>query len=142
MTKELKKRYRPTLQTDLSYDNGNCLAACISTLYDIEIGNIPDFEKTDKSKNWIFNFSAWLDENFNKFCVLIDLDLDYVFILRNSLTITEIQKNNREHAVITKGNKIIFDPQHIGETNLELTKEHNPLFLVIGDIYNKEDEDD
>ena len=122
----------PTLQTKFGKE-GNCLAACIATLYVVDIDKVP----TASDHTWDKEMSEWFSAKFNKFMIPLRLhDLDYN-IFGGSFIITIIDSDNPDverHAVITKGDKIVFDPMK-GVITKELKQESDPVYLVIGDMF-------
>ena len=128
--------YKPTLQTKFGKD-GNCLCACLATLFDVSIKDIPNF--ADSGKNWAKACSRWLKENFGKFAVEIQLhDLKHTEAFCDSFVIMTLDTKKPEvtefrHAVITKGANIIFDPLK-GEVEIPISEKINPVFLIICDV--------
>ena len=124
----------PILQTKFDKD-GNCLAACIATIYSVDIDSIPSLS----DHIWDKEISEWFAKQFNKFIIpmrLHDLE-DSVFNGSFVLTVINSENPNIErHAVITQGNKIVFDPM-LGVIDKELKQESDPVFLVIGDLINE-----
>jgi hypothetical protein len=133
----MKYRYKPILQTKFN-KNGNCLPACISTLFEININDVPYFG--EKEESWVVEFSRWLNEKSNKYAMLCKLgNMKDVSIFNNSMLITIINSNNPEverHAVISVKDRIIFDPM-TGEVEKIMKKEFNPTYVLIGDVLNE-----
>lgn len=46
----------PINQTKFGYPNGNCLAACLASIFEIPIDNVPDF---GNRSDWYDNFTIW-----------------------------------------------------------------------------------
>jgi hypothetical protein len=130
--------YNPTLQTKFDND-GDCLSACIATLFDIHINDVPWFAENDD--NWIFNLSDWMQKMFGKYVVSVKFNsVEQVNLLGDSLIITTIISPNPDverHAVITQKYRIIFDPMN-GPVNEIITEDHDATFLIIGDVRLKE----
>lgn len=126
--------FRPTLQTRFD-ERGNCLNACIATLFDVGIDEVPWFE--DENENWIFELSEWVQGKFGKYvCPVKFQSDDQAVLLGESLTIANIispNPNVERHAVITQNYRIVFDPM-CGEVDEPITDKHDATFLLIGDV--------
>jgi len=126
--------YNPTKQTTFN-TNGNCLSAVIATLFNVDISDIPVF--ADDEEHWSVELSKWMSRKFDKYVVPMKLaDPDDIFVFCDSLMITAINSPNPDvdrHAVITVGNKVVFDPM-TGECNYPLTDDMNATFMVVGDV--------
>ena len=129
-----KDFFRPTLQTRFD-EKGNCLNACIATLFDVGIDEVPCFG--DKNENWIFELSNWMRGKFGKYvCSVKFQGDDQAALLGESLTIAIINSPNpkvERHAVITQSYRIVFDPM-CGEVDEPITDKHDATFLLIGDV--------
>lgn len=130
----MQQFYKPTLQTRFGND-GNCLNACISTLFDVHIDDVPWFD--DDSENWIFELSEWLRDKFGKYIVSVKLFSDaQAELLGDSLVIANIispAKGVERHAVITQNYRIVFDPMS-GDVDKPITDDLDATFLIIGDV--------
>lgn len=132
--------FKPTLQTKFN-EEGNCLAACLVSLFeiDIDINDIPDFVLQDDNVDWFMNFGAWVAEHLNKFVISVAFNEYFgIELFRGSLLITSINSNCEHtdverHAVITKNQRIIFDPM-FGKVNRPLTSYLDPVFYIFSDI--------
>ena len=128
--------YSPTLQTKFDGE-GNCLSAVIATMFDVGIDDIPVFEDGD---NWASDLTTWMSGRFGKIAVQVKLPPEEETLLFNdSLVITTINSNNsmvERHAVISRGDKIIFDPM-VGDVDIEITEEMEPTYILIGDMRTK-----
>lgn len=126
--------YKPTKQTKFG-NKGNCLSAVVSTIFNIDIDDVPMF--ADDEMEWAFNFSVWMSEKFGKYVVPMKLGcIDDVHIFCDSMVITAINSDSPEikrHAVITRSDKIIFDPM-IGEVCKKIEDTMDATFMVIGDV--------
>jgi len=141
----LGDRPRPTGKTNMDYYNptkqttfdtgGNCLSAVIATLFDVKITDIPLF--ADDDEQWGVELSKWMARKFGKYIAPMKLaNPEDVFIFNGSLVITAINSPNpkvERHAVITRGDKIFFDPMK-GEVSRQITDDMDATFMVIGDV--------
>lgn len=79
---------------------GNCFAACLASLFDIPLKEIPAFEE---SKNWGCDFIDWIDKN----------NIDYTmhntppkgYAMANGISPRGIR-----HSVIVKDGRFFHDP--------------------------------
>ncbi len=128
--------YKPTLQTKFN-NEGNCLAACIATLFDVSIDDVPSDLDDDI---WHFQISEWFSVTLNKFMLLITLDSSgVVALLNHSLCIVAINSPNplvERHVVICQDELIVFDPM-VGEVSNPLLSSMEPTYLIIADIQMK-----
>lgn len=126
--------YKPTLQTTWG-KKGNCLNACIATLFDVDINDVPWFD--DDNENWIFDLSDWMRGRFGKYiCTVKFRSDDQSALLGDSLVIASIVSPNLDverHAVITQNYMIVFDPMN-GEVCEPITDKHDATFFLIGDV--------
>ena len=130
--------YNPTKQNTFGA-KGNCLSAVIATLFDVKISDVPVF--ADNEEYWTLELSKWMVKKFRKYIAPMKLaNQEDVFIFCGSLMITAINSTNPDverHAVITKKDRIIFDPM-VGEVNQLLSKDMDPTFMLIGDFIVKD----
>lgn len=64
---------KTVLQTKFGEPDGNCHAACVASILEIELDRVPNFY-ADTPARWDEVFSQWLVENFD--LQTIDLDVD------------------------------------------------------------------
>lgn len=126
--------FKPTMQTSFN-EEGNCLSACIASLFDVGINNVPFFD--DNDGEWVWKLSRWMGEKFGKFLIPVGFsEPKHLFLFNNSIVIASINSPNprvERHAVICKGRRIIFDPMK-GEVDIPITDEMEATYFVIGDI--------
>ena len=131
--------YRPTLQTTFGED-GNCMSACIATLFNISIDDVP----IHYEENWLVDMSVWMSEKFGKYmvCCRFEEIEDATKFLCGSMMITGVDSPHPQverHSVITRDGEVIFDPM-VGETSRPLIKDEDPAFFVIGDVVKSDRE--
>lgn len=128
--------YKPTLQT-VRGGKGNCLSACIATLFPIHIDDVIFFED---DYEWVAPLSVWCGEQLGKFVIPVNLSDDLYPLLCGSMIITTLDSSKthtERHAVIVQDGYIVFDPM-CGEVYRKLPDDCNPVFLLFGDIHNAE----
>lgn len=100
------------LQTKLSQHDwtgnpirGNCLATCLSNLFNLPLIEVPEFETMDVGHNWGLAYIKWLD----KMC--LERRSVQTDVIPDRLAITNgLSPRGIKHSVITQEGKIIFDP--------------------------------
>ena len=124
----------PQLQTKYG-KKGNCLSACITTLFKIPIDEVPIF--ADKEEIWVSEMSVWFNTQFNKFAMPVKLiTLNDVFIFNGSLMIVSINSDDphiNRHAVIAVDGVIIFDPKY-GIIEKPITTDVDATYILIGNV--------
>ena len=119
-------------------EEGNCLEACVASLFGGDIGTLNCCSCDDET--WLIELSQWFKKEHNKFVVSVEFNTleECVKTLHETIVITTINSGHESplvtrHAVLSSKGVIIFDP-NIGETNIKLVEEMEPLFLIVGDI--------
>ena len=98
---------KPVIQTKLHnppHQNGNCLNAVLSSLLEIPIDNIPNFEDMSQKK-WFFALLDWLKEKGFHL-----LQWDEEIYLPGYFIANGPSPRGFEHSVIYKGTKMVHDP--------------------------------
>jgi hypothetical protein len=126
--------FKPTLQTKFD-EEGNCLSACIATLFDVAIDDVPVF--ADYEYRWVEKMSEWMCDRFGKYAVLIRFpEVEECRLFNGSHVIACIKSPNplvERHAVIAKDGRILFDPM-TGFVDCCISDDLDPTFIVFGDI--------
>jgi hypothetical protein len=113
-------------------DHGNCFAACVASIFELSLGDIPDF--CNLPPDWWEGFQKWLKER--GFCA-IEIRLEPKCLVWSEGCICILsgispRENSRSHSVIAKtthnGFEYVFDP-HPDNTFLSDEPTH-ALFLV------------
>jgi len=92
-------------QTILDDTNGNCLAACISSLLDANIDDVPN-----PQKDWWHEVNKWLLENHA--CEMMNITFNENHMPSIPMIAVGDSPNypGKKHAVLWKNKKMIFDP--------------------------------
>ena len=53
---------KPVFQTKFGVPEGNCFAACLASVFEIELDEVPDFGIAD---DWYIKFSDWMKVRFD-----------------------------------------------------------------------------
>lgn len=125
--------FNPTLQTKYGTE-GNCFAACVATLFPVNIDDVPTFE--DGDYDWIDAISEWMGEKFGKYMVTVKFVEKGCTLLNNSLCIITALSEHPDverHAMIARGDMVVFDPM-IGEVNIPLSNFDDITYCIVGDI--------
>lgn len=114
-------------QTDHSSKTGNCVIACIASIFEIDINEIPNFWKKtqDAFKFWEM-LNKWTTKNLNCKCIVVTRDKTHKsdFYFEDLLCIGIYKQGNNEHAIVWQ-NGVIHNPSG----NLET--EQDPYFFVV-----------
>lgn len=124
----------PVAQTKLS-DNeksihGNCLAACVASLFEIQIDEVPAWEEMGNDGSWGDSFIKFIESrgyayegliaprssSWLKDVLSISNGIDGYFIVGGKSP----RMNRRGHAVIYKDGVMIHDPHPSGDGLLEI----------------------
>lgn len=109
---------------------GNCLQACLASIYNIPIDSIPMFQ--DMPGVWLEELNAWSSSKLGVTFISVRVAKGDIKFLYGATLICSILSSNPEverHAIITYNGGGIFDPS-IGLVCRDLTEDDDPVFLV------------
>jgi hypothetical protein len=114
----------PIKQTILG-PKGNCFAACIASILDCPISNIPDLNAYEESEEWMQVLNDWLSgRGLGYMECLVPMDeLDVFFGSKDfyHVIVGPTERNSSLfHAVVGRKGKVVFDPH---PTDLGLIQE-------------------
>lgn len=97
-------------QTNISPNKGNCLAACLASILEINLQDVPDMTG-QKLTSQLKILNRWLVENFGMYVFLVDAALKwkpygYHLIGGNSATFG----GDAGHVVVGYSGRMVFDP--------------------------------
>jgi hypothetical protein len=100
---------RPQKQTILhsEKENGNCLQACIASLLDMPIDDVPHFAD-HRGSDWFDKMNEWLIKQ--GYWVLVISGWDNEFTPHGYCIANGISPRGVMHSVIAKDGKVYFDP--------------------------------
>jgi len=110
-------------QTVAGYGKGNCLAACLASLLDLEINEIPEIpsEKYDRFL-WLFYLNEWLLKKFGLYLIFFDnqnVGFNYDFFIPKDEVVIAFGKSRnypgQNHAVLWCNKELYFDPTMFDE---------------------------
>jgi len=118
---------KKVFQTKFGYPNGNCHAACLASIFELNIDDIPDF---GKRSNWYDNFIKWCVEALDLYP--IDIDINKSDIEPRGYYIVNGKSLNGDfrHSVVAKDGEIIHDPHPEGA--LKNTQTYTMFLKIIG----------
>ena len=106
---------KPVMQTLDGPEEGNCLQACIASLFELELEAVPHFVLKD---DWVKALDAWLAQ-FDLQSVIVDLERmrgeDMWEPRGYHLICGESPRIDCQHAVVGYGGKMVHDPHSDGE---------------------------
>lgn len=59
LTLDLRRELKPVYQTIFGKTNGNCFAACIASILEMDLEDVPHFCRGDNPE-WMFDLNEWL----------------------------------------------------------------------------------
>lgn len=104
-------------QTIFTPPNGNCMAACIASILEMPLDDVPNYHGED----WYDHYQAWLHER--GMCLIrwehVDSADHYNALAAIGYAILNARspRGNYGHAVVTYGGEIVWDPspdRHMG----------------------------
>lgn len=111
---------KPLIQTKLHnppHQNGNCMAACLASLLEIEITDVPKFED-EHEKEWYFSVLKWLS-SLGYYLVYWEEEIHWDGY---HIAIGPSPRGNFSHCVIYKGKQMVHDPHPSGDGLLSITE--------------------
>lgn len=95
---------KPVDQTTFGNPGGNCFSACVASLLDLEIGDVPYFMDDDP---WWLRFEAWLlDRGYWPLVV----PLDGGWSPPGLHILSGVTAGKSPHSVVARGLEIVHDP--------------------------------
>lgn len=104
---------KPVTQTKLvaTHNNGNCLAACLASIFEVGITDIPEFEEMPAS-DWFQELVDWLRSKGRKFHEIQAQEQTPKGIY---IGVGQSPRNPKNtHAVVVKDGVMIHDPHPSG----------------------------
>jgi hypothetical protein len=110
----------PVYQNNNSKEEGDCMAACIASLLEIELDDVPNFAEIynkEKGADWYIEYVNFLSK-YDLYPLTFNYDLyqwghfhgGYVILSVDSPNIENVQ-----HAVIGQNGKVVHDPRKGGK---------------------------
>lgn len=100
-------------------EQGNCVAACIASIFECELENAPDFTGEIIDGEWFFHLQTWLAERNLSLLLLpakpIDIPFGYSMLAVKSKTLSE-----DGHMIVAKDGLPIHDPNPNSEEPYEI----------------------
>lgn len=102
---------KPVMQTIRTRENGNCFQACIASILEIPLEEVPHF-CGDMNEKWWEDFVEWMVGNYDLCPVLIELDATGVMMPNVGYCIVSGEGGlGVLHSVVGKDGDIVFNPQ-------------------------------
>ncbi len=118
---------KPVMQNVRNTETGNCFSACVASIFELDISEVPNF--IEAGRNWMNEYNLWL-EKFGLTSFEMDVSDDNRETWRKWLdhkdnySIISVVDDKIPHALVMKGTKIVHDPF-----------ENNCKSFVFDDIY-------
>lgn len=111
---------KPVDQTTFGHPGGNCFSACVASLLELQIGDVPYFMDETKGK-WHDQLDAWLAER-RLYALHFRIDDRSVYdkeeLWPKGFFILNGRSPRGDHAVVARGNAMVHDP-HPGRDGLD-----------------------
>ena len=123
---------KPVDQTIFGFEKGNCMQACIASIFEVSLDSIPNFMR-DGEKNYSYNLYEWCEE-FGIICFNISTGGDSVKIFKDMYVVVagkSPRDESQQHAVIYYNGNMVHDP-HADKTGII----GEPLFIMVFAIKN------
>lgn len=109
-------------------EQGNCMAACLASMFEIDIEDVPDFGGTITNGKWYVILSAWLAKrnlelSFYPAKGTVSPMQGYYMLAVKSTT---LKNPDDGHMVVAKNGQVVHDPN----PNATSIGEHEQLWLL------------
>lgn len=106
---------KPVFQTKYGKEKGNCFQACVASLFEMELEDVPDFCNHEPLEEWYESFILWLrDRGFSSIPVKIDKKNNLLRGSRYKDCFLIVSGNRKEdgvkHSTIYLHNECIHNP--------------------------------
>ena len=99
-------------QTILDLKHGNCMQACVASLFELPLNEIPNFMK-DGGDRYDYHLQKWCKKK-NLLCLDVSIEDEHLLKYFKDIYLIGVgispRDSNNNHAVIIKNGKIIHDP--------------------------------
>jgi hypothetical protein len=112
------------------HPEGNCLQACLASIFDLDLEEVPEFGIED---GWFEEFEDWCVERFGLQPIDIDIPSTGEFFTPIGLHMIngKSPRGDWNHAVVADSGDIIHDPYPEGNRVLENRKTYTVFIKVI-----------
>jgi len=138
---------KPIMQTDFTFESGNCMQACVASIFELPLDQVPNFNREGPDHYNTF-ISDWASE-FNMIALDIALTDDTLTLFKDTHMIAigdsprspnyvhstsgpeefQIHHNHQKHACIYLNNEIVHDP-HPDGTGIYLPQDFFTVFII------------
>jgi hypothetical protein len=115
-------------QTKLGYPDGNCFSACLASILELSLDEVPCFTGED----WLSQYNLWLADNNLALvnCLYKDAEGNVLAPAGYSILAADSPRGNWKHAVVCFNGNIVHDPHPLRE--MGLGKRHEwTIFLIL-----------
>jgi hypothetical protein len=118
----------PVEQTKLIYPDGNCFPACIASILEIPLDDVPCFH----GENWLERYNEWLkDKNLCLINVLyLNAEGQPNVPPGYSILAADSPRGDYLHAVVCLNGEVVFDPHPQRDMGIREKREFS-LFIVL-----------
>lgn len=101
---------RPVDQTTFGHPGGNCFSACVASLLELPITDVPYFmDESEGRAKWHEQLDAWLEPRGFYASHFVIVDLERAEMPRGHFILVG-RSPRGDHAVIARGRDVVHDP--------------------------------
>jgi len=99
----------PVFQSKISGDDGDCWAACVASIFEIDISRVVDIHSPENvRRHWTIGVEEWLrPANLSMVLVPHGADIPKGYAI---LVVTSTMFEGCTHAVVCQDGEVVFDP--------------------------------
>lgn len=127
---------KPVDQTIFGAPNGNCYAACVASVLEIELRKVPNFCRDHGSEKWFLEFARWLHRRGYAPVPIVPTDEriwrpNLFGIAGGTCRTSQESRRGLAHACVYYGGELAHDPNPERSGLLEVEE---LTFLVPGEV--------
>lgn len=119
---------KPIYQTKFMPPKGNCLQACLASIFELPLEEVPEF---DFEEGWYEQFVEWCLTEFGLQPIDISADSKYFKPMGWHMINGKSPRGDWNHAVVAYGGEILHDPFPEGGGKLEDVQSYTVFIKVL-----------
>ena len=96
-------------QTEFGARRGNCFAACIASILEVSLLDVPDLASMQRDGEWFHALTAWLIDKFQMYPVWLEPGNEW-WPQGLAIMSADSPRVKERHAVVTENGKVVWDP--------------------------------
>lgn len=114
---------KPIYQNKFGLGKGNCLQACVASVLELDLNDVPDFNESETK--WFNYLVEWAkSKNIGVIYLPVDLNPSPILAIKNCILTYKIKNHVEEHAVI--GEVDLIYSENIWKWNIFISHDPNP----------------